>query len=854
LPYVEVAVNAPGAWESTFVYSYQDENAIDVGSLVLVPFGPAVAQGIVLTNWEQPPDLPIRPVSQVLEETPLLSPAQIELARWIAGHYCCPLIEALLLMLPPGVAQRPQTILSLVPEAPLPDEVSEGEYALLAALRERHRLDLRQARQLLAARRLARQTERVVRRLVQLGVVQRQATIRPAALRPRLDSFLRLAVGATEAEAALAALGRAPRQRETLARLLSEGDGVCLPLAALREEGLGDGVVVKALAQRGLVAIEKREIRRDPLAHRSFPRLPPPPLTPHQEAAWREICAALDSPGYHPFLLYGITGSGKTEVYLRFIANLLERGRRAAVLVPEIALTPQTIQRFAGRFPGRVAVLHSRLTAGERFDEWRQIRAGRADVVVGSRSAIFAPIPNLGGVVVDEEHEWSYKQDKTPRYHARDVALRLGEIAGLTVVLGSATPALETFHAAQRGQLRMLVLPERVEVSRLTPRPSPPAVARGDGDAAPPQAAPASSPSPTAVERGQGGEASPRPTGLPPVEVVDLRAELREGNRSIFSGRLREAIELTLSLREQTILFLNRRGDSTFVLCRDCGYVMRCARCEAPFVYHSDVEDLVCHLCEAHQPVPRGCPNCWGEHIRYFGIGTQKLEAETRRTFPQARVIRWDRDAARERGAHEEILRKFVNHEADILVGTQMIAKGLDLPRVTLVGVVSADTALHLPDFRAVERTFQLLTQVSGRAGRGPLGGKVIVQAYAPEHYCIQAAQRHDYLSFYQQEIRFRREHGYPPFGELARLLCTGYGQGRVRREAEQVARQIRAIIQGEGLSEIDPIGPAPAFRHKIRGRYRWQIILRGRGLAALIKRLNLLPGWTVDVDPMSTL
>jgi primosomal protein N' (replication factor Y) len=338
------------------------------------------------------------------------------------------------------------------------------------------------------------------------------------------------------------------------------------------------------------------------------------------------------------------------------------------------------------------------------------------------------------------------------------------------------------------------------------------------------------------------------------VEVVDLRAELRAGNKSVFSGRLRDAIELMLSLREQAILFLNRRGDSTFVLCRDCGYVMRCARCDAPFVYHSDVEDLVCHLCEAHVPMPSGCPNCWGTRIRYFGIGTQKLEAETRRAFPSARVLRWDRDAAKARGAHEELLRTFVNHEADILVGTQMIAKGLDLPRVTLVGVISADTSLHLPDFRAVERTFQLLTQVAGRAGRGPLGGKVIVQAYTPEHYCVQAASRHDYEAFFAQEIRFRQEHGYPPYGELARLLYVDYGEGRVKREAEHIASQIRYLLRRDGIDGIDLIGPAPAFRHKLRGRYRWQIVLRGRGLSAFIPRLDLPPGWMVDVDPVSTL
>ncbi|MGH2930071.1 MAG: DEAD/DEAH box helicase family protein, partial [Solirubrobacteraceae bacterium] len=371
------------------------------GSLVVVPFGNAEAQGIVVARVERPPDLPIRPVSRLLDSLPLISPDQISLARWMAEHYCCPLIDALALMLPPGVAQRPITLLSLVPDVDRPKEVSEGEYLVIEALRQNRQLDLRHLRQLLARRRLARQAEPILRRLVSLGVVRRETTIRSAATRPRVESFIRLADGVDDVEAALASLDRAPRQRETLKRLIRAGAGNVTPLAQLREEGVGDSQVVAALVKRGLAAVERREVRRDPLAHRVFPSVTPPRLTPRQEAAMREIQAALDESVFRPFLLYGITGSGKTEVYLRTIADLLERGKRAIVLVPEISLTPQTIQRFAGRFPGRLAVLHSRLSAGERFDEWRRIRSGEADVVVGSRSAIFAPVPNLGGIVVD---------------------------------------------------------------------------------------------------------------------------------------------------------------------------------------------------------------------------------------------------------------------------------------------------------------------------------------------------------------------------------------------------------------------------------------------------------------------
>ncbi len=815
MSYVEVVVHSPGARHGTFIYSFDEAEPVPVGSLVLVPFGNSLAQAIVVAYPASVPDIPIRPIAEIVDDTPVVSDVQINLARWISSHYCCSLFDALSPMLPPGTASRPRTLLSLVPGGDIPVEVTEGEFLIIDALRNRRQLDLRDARRLLARHRLARQTDSIVRRLAARNVISRDTALRPARVRPKLEWFVRLSGSVALAEDALSTMTRSKRKRELLARLIHYGEGAWVSLTTIRDEGVGTLPVARKLGELGAVVLEQRELRRDPLAHRSFPSVSPPILTPSQLSVWNDIQASLDQPGHHPFLLHGITGSGKTEIYLRLIAALLDRGKRAIVLVPEIALTPQTIQRFAGRFPGRVAVLHSRLTAGERFDEWRRIRRGVADVVVGSRSAIFAPVQNLGGIVVDEEHEWSYKHERTPRFHARAVALKLAELAGLTIVLGSATPSIESYHLATRGQIRLLALPERVEAAR--------------------------------DRTGVG-------SGLPRVDLVDLRSELRAGNRSIFSVRLRDAVELALSLRQQIILFLNRRGDSTFVLCRDCGFVLRCARCDEPFVYHSDVEDLVCHLCDARTPVPKGCPACWGDHIRFFGIGTQKLESETRREFPQARVLRWDRDAASARGAHENILHTFTNHEADILVGTQMIAKGLDLPRVTLVGVVSADMSLHLPDFRAAERTFQLITQVAGRAGRGPLGGQVVIQAYTPEHYSIQAAQTHDFVAFYDREIVFRREHGYPPFGEMARLLVIGSGEARIQREAEKVAAQIRFILRRDGTDGIDVIGPAPAFHHKIRGRYRWHVILRGRGLSEFLASLDLPPGWSLDVDPVSIL
>jgi primosomal protein N' (replication factor Y) len=532
-------------------------------------------------------------------------------------------------------------------------------------------------------------------------------------------------------------------------------------------------------------------------------------------------------------LLHGVTGSGKGEVYLHALAQTLRLGRRAIVLVPEIALTPQTIRRFASRFGGRVAVLHSRLSHGEHFDEWRRIRDGEAEIVIGSRSAILAPIDRLGLVVVDEEHEWSYKQtEKDPRYHAREAAIALGEIAGAPVVLGSATPDVVTYYRASKlKDFDLLELPERVEGGR---RPA--AVAEAESGPA------------------QGAGAPPPTIPMPTVHVVDLRAEEKADNRSLFSRSLRRAIARALDEGSQSILYLNRRGTATFIVCRVCGYVSRCRRCDLPLVYHADRNQLLCHHCSRPAPVPHMCPACWSRQIGFFGTGTERVEGEVRRLFPEARVVRWDRDTARGKASHTRIMDTFLRGEADILVGTQMIAKGLDLPQVALVGVVVADTALQLPDFRAAERTFQLLMQVAGRAGRGARPGRVLIQTYNPDHYGIQAARDHAYLAFFNQEIQFRAEHRYPPFSDLARLVYYNTSEARCRRETERLATYLEGEIERRGLPDLEVVGPAPAFHRRLRGRFRWQLLLRGGDPRSLLRGLPLPPGWSLDIDPISLL
>jgi primosomal protein N' (replication factor Y) len=548
-------------------------------------------------------------------------------------------------------------------------------------------------------------------------------------------------------------------------------------------------------------------------AARPAPR-PGPPLTVQQQAAARWIIAAIEQHQHKAFLLHGVTGSGKTHVYLEAVARTLELGRQAIVLVPEIGLTPATAARFEERFPGRVAVLHSELPAGQHRREWERARRGGADVVVGPRSALFAPVRRPGLVILDEEHEPAYRQESSPRYHAREVALWWGQVAGAPVVLGSATPDVESSFRAERGRYTRLELPTRYRT----------------------------------------GPRVPAGPGLPPVMIVDMRAELRAGHTGLFSRELEGALALTLHRGEQALLLLNRRGTATCVSCRDCGYVLTCRRCDSPMIYHRADDLLVCHRCNRRRPAPDRCPGCAGTRIRYFGSGTQRVEQELRARFPAARVVRWDRDSTRQRGAYDQLWRSFTDGQADVMVGTQMIAKALDFPRVTLVGVILADVGLFLPDFRAGERTFQLLSQMAGRGGRGALGGRAIVQTYVPEHYAIQAAAAHDYHGFYEREIAFRRAHGYPPLGRLVRLLFSGSRQDRCVRETGRIRALLDRAIARQGIADIQVIGPAPCFAQRARGRFRWALLLRGDRFARLLDRLELPPGWTIEVDPMDLL
>ena len=577
------------------------------------------------------------------------------------------------------------------------------------------------------------------------------------------------------------------RQAELLAQIRQVGGGWA---ATLCREFRCTPELLRKLAAAGAITLEARQMRRNPMANRAILPTQPLALMPEQATALTQVKTLCDAPDPRPLLLLGVTNSGKTEVYLQGIAHVLAQGRGAIVLVPEIALTPQTVQRFAGRFGAQVAVLHSALSDGERYDEWHRIRTGEARVVVGPRSAVFAPVPRLGLIVVDEEHEPSYKQDEAPRYNARDVAVMRGRMEHCAVILGSATPAMETWHNAQRGKYCLARMLCRVDNR---PRPA--------------------------------------------VRIVDMRIEMaRAGHVQVFSSALLDAIKDRLSQGEQVILFLNRRGYATSLQCPHCGYVATCEACDVAFTYHQADTCLRCHTCGAFQQVPAVCPGCSDPAFKYAGFGTQRVEVILHKCFPQAQIARMDADVTARKHSHDEILGAFRTGRTDILIGTQMIAKGLHFPSVTLVGVLAADMSLHMPDFRAGERTFQLLAQVSGRAGRGDIPGEVIIQTYTPDHPAVVAAETADFEAFASVELADRLSGEFPPYTRMICLTLRGASDERVAFVAGRLAAQLKVLAAG-GRIEITDALPAP--RAKAKGEFRYQILLRAATMQGMLPPLR---------------
>ncbi|MCW5875459.1 MAG: primosomal protein N' [Anaerolineales bacterium] len=825
--YLRVAVNLPQV-SGVFDYHAPPDLAgrLRPGHLVLAPFGPRQVQGVVLEHIEQPEVAETRALDLLLDEESVLTPLQLQLAGHLAESCLAPLAACVGLMLPPGLGRSPEVEYALTAEGQaFSGELPAAQQRLFALLRQRGALRGGQISHALPRR----NWRGAATALAEKGLLARRGLPPLPSVKAKTVRTAEFVVSpADEAELGRQAATRARRAR-VLAVLAAE-PGPMDTEWLLAESG-GSPTDLNYLAERGWLRLGERESFRDPLADTPPEAGLEPKLTAAQAAAWDEIHKAIagGSSGAPaaPLLLHGVTGSGKTELYLQAVARTLAQGRAAIVLVPEISLTPQTVRRFLARFPGQVGLVHSQLSEGERYDTWRQARLGQLRVIVGARSALFTPLADIGLIVVDEEHDESYYEaGQLPHYHARTAAVVYAGMAGAVCLLGSATPDLGSYTQTQRGGWRLLELPERVRAHR-------------------------------------GAAAGPEPEGdaleLPPVEIVDMRSELRAGNRSIFSRALQDGLREVLGARQQAILFLNRRGSATYVFCRDCGHVLRCPNCDIPLTQHlqangqASAARLVCHQCNYSRLAPQTCPNCESSQIRYYGTGTETVEAEVAELFPAARTLRWDRGSARGKGAHERILQAFSQQEADILVGTQMLAKGLDLPRVTLVGMVLADVGLNLPDYRAAERGFQVLTQVAGRAGRSPLGGRVLLQTFQPEHYAIQAAAAHDYAAFYAQEAAQRRLLRYPPFAQLLRLEYRHEDQGKAEDDARQVGQTIEALLEKEGRVGTEMVGPAPCFFARRNRQYRWQILLRGPDPASLL-RGRVPAGWWAEVDPPNVL
>jgi primosomal protein N' (replication factor Y) len=793
-PRVAVAIDAAGpAGTRPFTYHVPPElGDLGPGEVVLVEFGRRQALGVVLGPADPDPGVATKPLAgRVRADGPLLPPLAMRLAGWIADHYLAPPALTIRAMLPPGMLERLELVAERRPE-PADVDLDDGDRRILKALADGPR----------AVRRLAAPEGRAallrrLRRLEAAGLVDLDWTLLEAAARPRYVRLVR-----RTGRPANGRLG--PRQRSLLDELERAG-GVPVPAPDLAgRHGPGS---LASLARRGLVAIEATVAPRRPLAARvpsgRGSRPAAATLTPEQATALAAIEDAAAGRDARPILLDGVTGSGKTAIYSEALARTLERGRPGLVLVPEVALALPLIDRLRADLGARVAVLHSALGEGERADEWRRIRGADVDVVVGTRLAVLAPLGDVGLVVVDEEHDAAYKSDRTPRLQARDAAIELGRLADAPVVLGSATPSVESEGRARDGSYRRVRLPSR-------------------------------------------------PAGRPPrIEVVDLRAELAAGVSGMLSRPLAAAIA-GLAAGEQAILVINRRGTASVVLCRDCGHVQACPDCGRPLVYHQLGATLRCHHCGRAAPLPSRCPSCSSSRIRYLGGGTERLEREIRERWPGLRVGRLDRDVAERRGAAARLIDAFADGRLDVLVGTSLVTKGLDVPAVTLVGVVSADVALNLPDERAAERTYQFLAQAVGRAGRGGVPGRAIIQSYQPEHPAIVAVASASPAAFYDAELELRRQFGSPPFARLVKLTLALPDRDAAEAAARDMVAELRERARQRGAA-VTVAGPAPAFIARRADRWRFNVVLRGAEPSAL---LDGPPGppWTVDVDPDSLL
>ncbi|MCK2019520.1 primosomal protein N' [Peribacillus frigoritolerans] len=748
---------------------------IKPGMRVIVPFGPRMVQGFVTGLKAKSDFAKLRFIKEPMDLEPIINDELLQLGDWLTKEAMCFKISALQAMLPAAMKAKYEKVIKVVEDKKdqLPPsiqnlfgkndslswkDVIEGENASLVQKEMQNgNLELEYN----VKNRLNKKTVRVIKSLLS-----------PMELKEMASSIS----------------SHAKKQQELLQYFIEHQEPI--PLKELLELMNTSSGTVKSLVSKGVLAELDQEVYRDPYENRVFEKSIPFTLTAEQTAALKPIQEKIHHDEHDVFLLYGVTGSGKTEVYLQAIASVIEKGKEAIMLVPEISLTPQTVKRFKERFGEQVAVMHSGLSVGEKYDEWRKIHRKEVKVVVGARSAVFAPFESLGLVIIDEEHESSYKQEETPRYHARDVAIERAKSYGCPVILGSATPTLESFARAKKNVYKLLTLSQRMNKN-----------------------------------------------ALPAVDIVDMREELRTGNRSMFSELLFTKLKDRLEKGEQTVLMLNKRGHSSFVMCRSCGLVINCPNCDISLTYHRFNDIMKCHYCGFEEGMPSVCPECESEHIRFFGTGTQKVEEELAKILPEARVIRMDVDTTSKKGSHERLLNAFGEGKADILLGTQMIAKGLDFPNITLVGVLSADTMLHLPDFRSSEKTFQLLTQVSGRAGRHQLPGEVVIQTYTPEHYSIELSALQDYDAFYEREMYLRRQSHYPPYYYVVLITVSHEDLMKTVSVTEKITNYLGSRLNRDSVV----LGPVASPISRINNRYRYQCLIKYKREPDLNQHLRTL-------------
>ena len=788
--FAEVVLNLPLKDSFTYQVPPQFHSIIQPGFRVFVPFGRRKLTGYVVSLADTSDStFAIKNIEDVLDTDPVLSPEILSLTKWVADYYQSSWGEAVKAALPAGLDDESRETLTLSKEgidALHAEKLKESWSMILKTVQQRGQITPSQIRRSMKNNFSAY----ALARLKQIGYLQSRLQIKRSSVGYQYEKLASALTPAPDSSKVNKLLGRSPKQKAIYALLL-EGEKT---LSTLAEKIPTYAPAFKKLREKGLAQITTRKNHRDfepddkdaswsPDAHL--------PLTPDQKRAYKELSHSLTVGEFKTYLLHGVTGSGKTELYIRSIQKALEMKKTAIMMVPEISLTPQTVSRFHARFGKKVAILHSGLSQKERYLEWKKIREARVSIVVGARSAIFAPFKNLGVIVIDEEHDSSYKQDSNPRYHARDTAIVRAREENAVVILGSATPALESLANTEADKYHYLALDKRVE-DRL----------------------------------------------LPVVEIVDMQKEKDENkNFTILSGRLRTAIRNRLDRGEQVFLFLNRRGTSNYIFCKECGFVFDCHQCSVTLTFHRKENLIRCHYCNYTARVPKSCADCRGEVIHFSGYGTQRLEEEIHRLFPEARTIRLDRDTTRGRSAFESMHQKMSAGEIDILIGTQMITKGHDFPNVTLVGVVHADISLNIPDFRSAERSFQLLTQVAGRAGRGRVPGQVIIQTHEPSHFVFGFVREHNFKKFYEKEMVNRKKLNYPPFTRLAALGVECEVESIGERATRELAHSMKRIVAS--THGVEMVGPSPAALYQVKKKYRWHILLRAKKAGTLLTVLG---------------